>query len=143
MIKTEDLRKGNKVKCKISNDAGIYTVLGIPAWGIDGNGDGEEPLVLIDRCPKQLVPESKLKPIPLTPEILEAGGFENRANGIYKNDLFNICRFENNKYFLCNPFGTEIYSPMKLIEYLHQLQNLYYSLMGKELEVNIHKETTT
>jgi hypothetical protein len=76
MIDPKELRIGNRVKVTIGNDAGIYEVMGIPMWGMDGCGDGIEPLILIDRCPKQLVPPSKLKGIRLTNALLSACGFE-------------------------------------------------------------------
>src|ERR1700760_1586224 len=76
MIDPRELRIGNKVKVTIGNDAGVYEVLGIPMWGIDGCGDGKNPLVLIDRCPKQLVPINKLKPIKITHDILKKYGFD-------------------------------------------------------------------
>ena len=85
--------------------------------------------------------------IPLTPEILEKCGFKKRRDGEYlysidldkhisivvnKDNFFPMllqdAEFsggELNVYF-CN-----------LINYLHQLQNLYFALTGEELELKL------
>ena len=136
MIQINELRVGNNVKVTISNDAGIYEVLGIPAWGMNGAGDGKEPVVMIDRCPKQLVAISKLKPIKLTPEILEKCGF-------HKQNFAWVPEGHEDKYYMKWDFtiwdegpgdyhynSAEFPTPLK---FLHQLQNLYFSLTDKEL----------
>lgn len=154
MIDSRELRIGNKVKVTISNDAGIYEVLAIPAWGMNDDGDGKEPLVLIDRCPKQLVPESKLKPISLTPEILIAAGFENDG-GEFQHpdntdfDLMFYCS-ENGLWCAYNfgdrktsvPFVETTLGVVSLpicnpFKYVHQLQNLYFALTQTEITINL------
>lgn len=77
MIEAQELRIGNKVKCSISNDAGIYTVLALPGW----ENNAPEFMVTIDRCPKQTVPISKLRPIKLNHEILTLYGFKYGETG--------------------------------------------------------------
>jgi len=83
----------------------------------------------------------ELEPIPLTPEWLEKLGVEKIATGEYKlenllidyhpNDLFKGRKPWCNIFFL-----GDIDNPMlNSIEYVHQLQNLYYVLTGKELEI--------
>lgn len=85
------------------------------------------------------------KPIELTEEVLLKIGFSKY------NDVINIYSFENESVIV-------IYAPdLKLlriediksdilidrnvrlnnVEYLHQLQNVYYLLIGKELEVSL------
>ena len=84
---------------------------------------------------------SGIEPILLTPEILEKCGFEH-GMCYYKNDIeltakdwdkeFN----ENNPLFFtinCNEYNVSD-NP---ILYLHQLQNLYYAINQKELEVKL------
>ncbi len=80
-----------------------------------------------------------LKPIPLTPEILEKSGFvfynnpNNTPSRIYKKDSdFRLCKFYNQNHFILwnYPYG-------KAIRYLHQLQNLYYALTGEELNIDL------
>lgn len=132
MINVKELRIGNKVRCTISNDAGIYQVLGIPMWGMNGEGNGKEPLILIDRCPKELVPPSKLKPIPLTPEVLEKAGFKQFEISwdllIYYPDIY--LRYENGSIKMGIKHDTKV-------KHLHSLQNLIFALTGEELEINL------
>lgn len=132
MLQQNEIRIGNKVKCAISNDHGIYTVLAIPGW-YDGERVLSEPQVTIDRCPKQTVPISKLRPIKLTPEILKEYGFN---YDLHTYALKNIWLSEGEKGFnlwlagLSNGIHTTIH-------YLHQLQNLHHILFGRELEIKL------
>ena len=102
-------------------------------------------LVVIDLANKQGY-EHKYKPIPLTEEWLLKFGFEETyAKNCFKKRLFetehfiyvtitkthNILsigdRYISNEYimvFVTNP-----------IEYVHQLQNLFFALTGNELEI--------
>lgn len=132
MIEINQLRLGNKVKVTIGNDAGIYEVLGVPAWGMDGCGNGTEPLVMIDRCPKQLVPCSKLRGIKITEAILKECGFEFK-------DMFDLGICIDKPIYHLN-FGLSFFRGSIYIgegdckiKYLHQLQNLYFSLTGQEI----------
>lgn len=153
-MEPEELRIGNLVKCKISNDAGIYQVLSLPGW----ENNSPEFMVTIDRCPKQSVPISKIKPIPLNPETLEACGFKKSEN---KNKNVWYVSFvrehdELNSYIFVGKapedpikmyyFGFE--SPMTAVNInniysLHQLQNLFFVLTGKELQWNPKPETAS
>lgn len=67
------------------------------------------------------------KPVPLTPEVLEQCGFK-KQTAWYRLGKHAI-----------NPTAAYLYEfkniPVKEIEHLHQLQNLYYALTGNELEV--------
>lgn len=79
-------------------------------------------------------------PIPLSPDILLKCGFEKRDNGISidyhigineitKDWLFYIVWIDGFQY----PFYK---NGRHEIKYLHQLQNLYHSLTGSELNIN-------
>jgi hypothetical protein len=75
-----------------------------------------------------------LQPTPLTPELLEKCGFEKR-NNVYSNGNmgFEVVSLKS---------GGEMYLvPNALycidIKYLHQLQNLYFTLTGKELDITL------
>lgn len=78
--------------------------------------------------------------IPLTPEILERCGFAN----IYMANIWNVYikgkyRIEetarkNSYAFRLNVNPNESYY-LADVNYLHQLQNLYFSLTGEELEI--------
>ncbi len=75
-------------------------------------------------------------PIPLTPEILEACGFiwdsDDDGNTLAESYVLNN--------FVWSVGLKELYynnEPVPHIEYLHQLQNLYFALIGTELTVNL------
>lgn len=74
------------------------------------------------------------RPIPLTEEWLLKFGFE-KADEIYfiEFDVYSmtIKEYEKGKYIL-NP---ETHFNYVDIEYVHQLQNLYFALTGQELEL--------
>jgi len=74
------------------------------------------------------------EPIPLTPEILGKCGFSFFCNGYYANKgSFELCIIENEFIY----FSIEQQITGKKIEYVHQLQNLYFALTGTELEINL------
>ena len=71
-----------------------------------------------------------LQPIPLTPEILEKFGFEKDEDGIY---LFRSCMYwlDDIKVLqIAIQYAVALNAPCA---YLHQLQNLIFSLTGEEL----------
>jgi hypothetical protein len=81
-----------------------------------------------------------LKPIPLTPEILEKAGF------VKDNEFLNDTYFTQYLVQLNDRFGISNYQdgwycrdimPNLEIEYLHQLQNLYFALTGEELTIDL------
>lgn len=77
-------------------------------------------------------------PIPLTEDILLKCGFEwNDLARCYQDDhMIELVNEEgiNPNYFIWHNNGMVGRNPMC---YLHQLQNIYFSLVGKELEVNL------
>lgn len=78
-------------------------------------------------------------PIPLTPEILIACGFSNDNYGIFyirlnkENSLWckRIGRRESWEFCVGETFGT--LSGIHDYKYLHQAQNCFFALTGKEL----------
>ena len=71
-----------------------------------------------------------LSPIPLTEEWLLDFGFDNfmNRNTLYVKPFFNIDKRKNGfSYITTSLFEFEV-------KHIHQLQNLYYALTGKELE---------
>lgn len=72
-----------------------------------------------------------IKPIPLTPEILEKAGFERIGN---KWKLKNISIGLGNSFISCLIGQTYIEPNLK---HLHQLQNLYFALTGEELKIEL------
>jgi hypothetical protein len=82
-----------------------------------------------------------LNPIPLTPELLEKCDFKKGepiskgyyipySSNQYSNFIINYCP-SNNSFWL----DSYVYDVK--IEFLHHLQNIYYSLIGQELQVNL------
>lgn len=88
--------------------------------------------------------EKDYKPIPLTEETLLKCGFvrelyyfnayDINVEGYYLDDIHII--LYNDKYILCGEYDGMVYE-MREISGLHEIQNLYYELYRKELEVNL------
>lgn len=83
------------------------------------------------------------KPIPLSPELLlEKCGFEVDNLGYHKKKLEAhgnmIGIWLDDAIWIYNEASTQ-YNEITLLKpkHLHQLQNLFFALTGKELEVNI------
>lgn len=83
----------------------------------------------------------RLKPIVLSPEILEKAGFE-------KEEEHNKKVYSYGEYWIeiaqWNPIKVSVwkYGAMNYpcfltqVSFLHQLQNLYFALTGEELKIN-------
>jgi hypothetical protein len=124
MIKANDLRIGSWIDLK---NSGYIKV------DADNIGDVVNNPAIFD-------------PILLTPEILEKAGFEKQRSS--DNVLDNYFIGENpitHDWIMSlqwidgreSPFYKNGYHQIK---YLHQLQNLFYSLTGKELEINLSEK---
>jgi hypothetical protein len=75
--------------------------------------------------------EDGFSPIPLTPEILEKAGFKKQSSGYRRlNNIILMYDNDDNCWLLKG-------HPFFKFQSLHQLQNLYHSLTGKELEINL------
>jgi hypothetical protein len=78
-----------------------------------------------------------IEPIKLTPEILEkadfVGGYENYYDHKKLEGL--QIQIDENGCWLLNDEFTQYYG--KPFKYLHQLQNLFYSLTGEELNIEL------
>lgn len=129
MININELRVWNLVKIKTSNDAAYYPIYAIDAIHLKvilGGARECEGWKEIDL----------LKPIPLSHEILEIIGFTFIHGGIgwhtYKLDniTLSVVPTKNKSLLL----GYLINGNYRYIQYLHELQNIYYNLTGKELE---------
>ena len=72
-------------------------------------------------------------PIPLTPEILEKCGFEKSSFTQWRDNYFTLTDIDT-KYLFCKSESIEV---IATIQYLHQLQNLYFALTGNELNINL------
>ena len=83
-------------------------------------------------------------PVTLTQEILEKAGFIKLTDLNYERDLIRPKRYEdvvNDKIkifdFQTGDFSAWNNSYLNTIKHLHQLQNLYFSLTGNDLQINL------
>lgn len=132
MIQSNDLRIGNKVISRSKSGyeaAGIVTVSSIGSRGInawqDMGSSGEHLFEELDG-------------MPLTPEFITKFGFDNGGRRIDEHGLLKI-ELPSGKYEIVEFTDAETYrSYDNRIEYVHQLQNLFYALSdGIELKVNL------
>ena len=82
--------------------------------------------------------EKDLKPIPLTEDILLKSGFGKRSGGVgwdsYRFGALTLVMAPTAKG---KTPAYQIDGDYILIRHIHQLQNLYFSLTGKELKVKL------
>lgn len=78
-------------------------------------------------------PINEIHPIPLTEEILLKHGFEKSSDIFYDEHNWIMIRFIGNGLFF---YQKGEYDICKL-QYLHQLQNLFFILTGQELEIKL------
>lgn len=124
MINAQELRIGNKV---YGQKDCIFTVLEIMACGITYDCDHQ--------CAAH-AEWDEIKPIPLSPDLLERCGFveiedEEDSSGWNRPGMAN-----SGNFIIWNFDGTlalDGYSDAPL-NYVHQLQNLFYALTGHELQ---------
>ena len=139
MIK--ELRLGNYVKTTISRWRGQgFPILAIKqdAVSFDKLNDGQYIWVMAEN----------LKPIPLSPEILEKCGFKEYIemgkgeSGLWEHlkslkSGYTFAWNYDKRVMIMHPGNSISHWLDVKIEYLHQLQNLYFALTGEELEVNL------
>ena len=125
MIKSTDLRIGNRVICEDFHGKKYETCVGsISDTGIDGRINWAEDIEW-EEC----------WTIPLTPKILERFGFHHSAPGYYTDGRFDIESIvKPSVYFNFCLNGMKAAS----LHYVHQLQNLYFALTGEELVFSVH-----
>jgi hypothetical protein len=123
-IKANELRLGNKIAMGI----GVATVLAI-----------RQNIVETDVA---YMYHKNLEGIPISPKWLERCGFDIQPNGLYWREPMGINRIEYKPYEKCAIWTTERYpeighgvnAPARM-DYVHQLQNLYFFMMDQELPV--------
>lgn len=129
-IDPKELRIGNYLKC--GEEVGVVKMIAERGFQVDSKNGVTLGNSLW----------SDFSHIPLTEEILIKAGFENgRVEGLFSlwvektepNNIayrkFNLQLNDGRFYFNIRP-GLEI-------NYLHHLQNLYFALTGKELEIKL------
>lgn len=80
--------------------------------------------------------DEMFKPIPLTEEWLKKFWLEKDGDVLGVDTYYNACfiRKNNRVKFIGSYDNSKIGKPIK---YVHQLQNLYFALTGKELTIKI------
>lgn len=75
----------------------------------------------------------KIKPIPLTPEILEKNGWEfDNATWIYKKGYIRVFRLLDDKTYAAYIHGVRVFE----FNFIHELQHLLFGLgINSEMEV--------
>lgn len=121
MIEANELRIGNWVNIKVEGKDGTF----------DGNYQIEEirkDVILFNNGIHAAY--RMLYPIPLTEERLLKCGFERYSGVKMRKEGFGFIGQISGLFFYWSKRELEISS-------LHQLQNLYFALVGKELEVKL------
>ena len=120
-MEAKELRIGNLVQCNI-DEMGIVTVITNTTKYING------------------IDLKHLQPIPLTEEILLKCGLKRTLyDSSYELNDFSIFldkRIRENIYIKCEKRNWNVLNGLR-IDYLHQLQNLYFALTNEELTVNL------
>lgn len=124
MIQTNELRIGNWVR-DTESDMNIK-VAGLDPYEIFVGEIDEE---------KEIYDCRDIEPIPLADELLEKCGFKDTGDNVFIHNLYFDIYKDKDGYYPYNfhegvCFGCAIDS-------LHQLQNIFFSLTGKELEIEI------
>lgn len=73
--------------------------------------------------------KSGIEPIPLTKEWLIKFGFDDMINGVYIDNKYQVVIYKDILGYYFEPYQGR----KTIIEYVHQLQNLYFALTGEEL----------
>lgn len=131
-MKSNDLRIGNYVTYnpEAVDEGTLITPLLVTAIDDDAG-------VILNDGFQNVYDFDEILPIPLTPELLQAAGFSKAGDWDY--ELQRLCLHDmlsgrDKDWEVYLKAGNDaVY--VTNIKYLHQLQNLYYSLTGTELEL--------
>lgn len=124
MVKSTDLRIGNYVRDIVSNELMIVDEIGKNIGA-----------TLIDRDKYPLPDGWQVGYVPITPELLDCIGFKKCKFHIKGEDdlILRYGHFEFNLDYNELRFDASAVR----VDYLHELQNLYFALTKKELPINI------
>ena len=132
-MKANELRLGNLVTATLTNE--IYEI-GIWALRVIEDGNYQNSYDT----------ETKVyKAIPLTEEWLLKFGFKKQLDKSFAKNDFSIFldkRFKTNLFLQENQEDFKWFSYELKVEYIHQLQNLYFALTGEELKIKEDESKT-
>jgi hypothetical protein len=124
MIKSEELRIGNYYEV----DGAIYKVSGIEKNSFRGE--------MIQKATGMRTNGGRRQPIELTGQILIKCGFSKNIDyKLYLDDCYLVS--DGEEVWAAKEFNDMEFTFSIGYSYLHQLQNLYYCLTGKELEIKL------
>lgn len=136
MIKANELRIGNLVLDSNKDNPYFHQVVRIETKEYtDWNSGDEFNIVCLLEGTKDSYFEMIPSPIPLTEDWLVKFGFVNNSISIYGIDkTLNVSAVVDGNYYLYldDVFGS--FYDLNSIQYVHQLQNLYFALTGEELK---------
>jgi hypothetical protein len=98
--------------------------------------DWEEIIVKCGNIIQCEISPDSFTPIPLTEEWLLKFGFKKQLDKSFAKNDFSIFldkRFKTNLFLQENQEDFKWFSYELKVEYIHQLQNLYFALTGEEL----------
>lgn len=130
MINATELRVGNAVNYLIKDD-------------LDERKEWYDTYYIDADDIKECVEDNEVfnkfhKPIPLTEEILLKCGFSEKNKWFFKGGIMlGYITTDENLQCEWNSGWDEPKWNLIDIKYLHQLQNLYFAMTGKELEINL------
>lgn len=121
-MEPKELRIGNLV-----NRLGIITVIRGISIDSDGMGYIHTPM-------SGIITINQIETIPLTEELLVKFGFV-KSHSYWRNKNISMLSFklQRNTWFFTTGKGE---GNGVALEYVHQLQNLYFALTGEELTIN-------
>jgi len=141
MIQANSLRLGNWVEEEVLGRVRIVAILS-DTVAVVGKGMKMDRAIEDREFSLNL---SNIKPVPLTPEILEKCGFKTAYTSFH--DGTHIANLKKDGFELQYDSRIQdgiIVSPPKIDDgfvvhcrFVHQLQNLYFSLQGQELTINL------
>lgn len=154
MIKAKELRIGNLVEEEVLGMVRIISILSDVVCVACKNMKTDRSIEDLDYS----LNLKSVKPIPLTPEILERCGLsktlgELSIGGVpcaqfnFPSEFFSILTqdakdrnlFHLNFHYVCDESNEE--QNLKSVKYLHELQNLTYALTGQELSIKEPSKT--
>ena len=134
MIKPQELRIGNYVIVKNYNSKYWNKIGTIEAFTRNAE------YISLDINQNSAFYLKDIQPIPLTEEILLKCGFEksNDLDKFYHLELLNKWTriYFNPKHKVCT-LSINQHDSLIRIQYLHQLQNLYFALTNEELTIQL------
>jgi len=130
-MKANELRIGSIVQYRTSLGYATTTVQSINKEGTDLFVDDYTRGIRFD------LGFEDLEPIPLTEQWLLDLGFEGRRYGFYNEHPISSCFLlaENGKYtfYIGEILMVDDQKSVRVIDHVHQLQNLYFAITGTEL----------